>query len=170
MVLLRALDGGDFDPSRKDWPGYVKVVLERAISHAYASAMRNRGPMVEVDLVDDKEPTNGVSWAADESMKPDRPMLDRESQRERLSRRVAKMRTLRSSLSASEREVLELRIRPPADLLVMSRNLHGDDGSRHGARLGEVTISDIARYTGASRADVKRRVRAVRVRCAELRG
>jgi hypothetical protein len=96
-------------------------------------------------------------------------MVEREETRENLARRVTRMRRLRARLTPNERSILELRLNPPADLVVMSRNLNGDDGSRRGAAVGEITADDIAQYTGTPRAEVRRLIRTARVKYADLR-
>jgi RNA polymerase sigma factor (sigma-70 family) len=162
IALLRGFDG-EFDPGRQEWMGYVKVVLRRAMARS-AEQLAKDVPLA----TQDRDP-DGASWAADETMKPDRRLNDREVARDRLRRRYARLNSLRARLTASERTVMELRLNPPPELVVMARNTCGDDFMRRGAAANEITAEDIANYTGTSRAEVRRLIRTARMKCAELR-
>jgi RNA polymerase sigma factor (sigma-70 family) len=176
--LERKLDRG-FDPGREEWRGYVKVVLRRAISRAAKKLIKGDEFLGQPALwqdepysrSDDNQASNSIDSLADPtgSTEADRRMVEREETRENLARRVTRMRRLRARLTPNERSILELRLNPPADLVVMSRNLNGDDGSRRGAAVGEITADDIAQYTGTPRAEVRRLIRTARVKYADLR-
>jgi hypothetical protein len=113
--------------------------------------------------------TIGMAVADEAEASPDRNLVGRDQKREHMKHRFTQKRRLRERLSADERAILELRMNPPAELVVMARNLNGDDFTKRGAVANEITADDIAQFTGTPRAEVRRLIRTARVKCTDLR-